>query len=104
MVRTVGLDDHSRFEDARTILDVLVGLVGVVLGYYFGRMPAEARADQAQKQSVAAAEQAERIRAKGEELGQSVERALGTPVRGGVPDETAESVRRQLSELRALAR
>jgi hypothetical protein len=104
MVRTVGLTDHTRFEDARTILDVLVGLVGVVLGYYFGRIPAEARADQAQKQSVAATEHAERVRAKGEELGASVERALSEPVRGGGGDAGTESVRRQLSELRALTR
>jgi hypothetical protein len=104
MVRSVGLTDHTRFEDTRTILDVLVGLVGVVLGYYFGRIPAEARADQAQKQSVLATEHAERVRAKGEALGESVERALGAPVRGAGPDEATESVRRQLSELRALTR
>jgi hypothetical protein len=104
IVQTVGLTDHTRFEDARAILDVLVGLVGVVLGYYFGRIPAEARADQAQKQSVAATEHAERVRAKGEELGASVERALTEQVRGGGGDAGTESVRRQLSELRALTR
>ncbi len=38
---------------AKDILVLLVGLVGVVLGYYFGRVPGEARADKAEAEAKA---------------------------------------------------
>ena len=36
-------------EDAKDILLLLIGLAGVVIDYYFGRVPADARTTQAQK-------------------------------------------------------
>ena len=36
---------------AKDVLLVLTGLVGVVLGYYFGRVPGEARADKAESEA-----------------------------------------------------
>jgi len=39
----------AEFEPMRNILVMLNGMTGVVLGYYFGRMPTEARAQQAEK-------------------------------------------------------
>jgi hypothetical protein len=39
----------EQMKDALGVLSLLFGLAGVVVGYYFGRMPADARAMQAQK-------------------------------------------------------
>jgi hypothetical protein len=38
---------EARMRDAITVLTLLFGLAGVVVGYYFGRVPAEKRADTA---------------------------------------------------------
>lgn len=43
-----GVGDKETWSAAKDILLILSGLVGVVLGYYFGRMPGELRADQAE--------------------------------------------------------
>jgi len=37
-------------EDAKALLAVMSGLSGVVVGYYFGRVPGEAHASRAQDQ------------------------------------------------------
>jgi hypothetical protein len=42
--------DATRMGDAKDILIFLGGFAGVVVGYYFGRIPADARASQAQEQ------------------------------------------------------
>ncbi|MCX6694575.1 MAG: hypothetical protein NT074_08555 [Methanomicrobiales archaeon] len=36
--------DPLKITDAKDLLVILTGLAGVVLGYYFGRVPADARA------------------------------------------------------------
>jgi hypothetical protein len=43
--------EGARMRDAITVLTLLFGLAGVVVGYYFGRVPAEARAVEAQKRA-----------------------------------------------------
>ena len=48
--------DGPRMRDAITVLTLLFGLAGVVVGYYFGRMPAEARAVEAQKRADTASD------------------------------------------------
>ena len=58
--------DTSRLSNAKDLLLLLISLSGVVLGYYFGRTPAEARTSQAMKQATIATAQAY-------ELGNSVE-------------------------------
>jgi hypothetical protein len=42
--------DPTRMGDAKDILTFLSGFAGVVVGYYFGRVPADARTSQAQQQ------------------------------------------------------
>jgi hypothetical protein len=42
--------DASRMGDVKALLPYLTGFTGLVLGYYFGRVPADARAAQAQQQ------------------------------------------------------
>src|SRR5215469_7244617 len=43
--------DGPQMRDAITVLTLLFGLAGVAVGYYFGRVPAEARAVEAQKRA-----------------------------------------------------
>lgn len=50
-VFTVG--NEKVWAAAKDILVLLIGLVGVVLGYYFGRVPGEARADKAEADAKA---------------------------------------------------
>lgn len=56
--------DETKITDAKDILQVLLGVAGVVVGYYFGRVPADARATQAQEQANAATAQTEQISAR----------------------------------------
>jgi hypothetical protein len=42
--------DPTRMGDAKDLLTFLSGFAGVVVGYYFGRVPADARTAQAQQQ------------------------------------------------------
>ncbi|SRR6266566_656014 len=49
--------DTARLSNAKDLLLLLISLTGVVLGYYFGRAPADARAAQAMKQATVATAQ-----------------------------------------------
>ena len=51
-------------EDAKVLLAAMSGLSGVVVGYYFGRVPAEALATQAQVQMAAAMAEMGEMRAR----------------------------------------
>lgn len=62
-IRTFNYAGETKITDAKDILQVLLGVAGVVVGYYFGRVPADARATQAQKQANAATAQTEQISA-----------------------------------------
>jgi hypothetical protein len=105
--RTASLAGNpAKLADSKDVLQLMLGLAGVVLGYYFGRVPAEARATQAQAQAAEATQHAQRVRDKGEELADQVEAALtvaGTRGGGEFPVDLAE-IRRLRAELRALAR
>lgn len=51
--RSFGMAGNAnQMKDAMGILSLLYGLAGVVIGYYFGRMPADARAAQAQARTT----------------------------------------------------
>ncbi|HMA36714.1 MAG TPA: hypothetical protein VKY74_19825 [Chloroflexia bacterium] len=49
---------NTDFQGAKDVLLVLSGLSGAIIGYYFGRIPGDERAAQAQQQAAAATEQA----------------------------------------------
>lgn len=51
----VGVPGHM--EDAKALLAVMSGLAGVVLGYYFGHVPAQSHVMQAQEQMNTAVEE-----------------------------------------------
>ena len=109
--------DELRMTQAKDLLSVLTGLMGVVLGYYFGRIPAEARAAQAQEQAnqaVAQGEQAKAhsdvVTARAEELAdQASELAAGMQnvplARGqGNTNEVLKQWAADVNELRRMAR
>lgn len=50
----VGIVQPDAWSMAKDVLLVLTGLVGVVLGYYFGRIPADARTDKAEEKAETA--------------------------------------------------
>jgi hypothetical protein len=68
LLGTIG--DASRFTQAKDILSMMTGLLGVVLGYYFGRIPAEARAAQAQEQAAQAIQKGEQAMAQSKRMGE----------------------------------
>jgi hypothetical protein len=105
--------EPAKITDAKDILQVLLGVAGVVVGYYFGRVPADARAAQAQDQANAATAQTEQVNAKAQEVANQVEQLMdktapvGAASRGaGVqPLETSmvPDLQRIRDELRNLA-
>src|SRR5262249_49674914 len=56
--------ETNRFNGARDLLTIVLGLAGAVVGYYFGRVPAEARATQATGRADEAVRQNAEIKAK----------------------------------------
>jgi hypothetical protein len=108
----VYVGETQKMSDAKDILLLLVGLVGVVLGYYFGRVPADARAAQAQQEATDASVKAETVTNKAEQIAEkAVDMATrGAPTRRGAADldpTLAEDMRwleGQMSELRSMSR
>jgi hypothetical protein len=50
----LSVSNASTYAAAKDVLLFMNGLVGVVLGYYFGRVPGDARADKAESEAKAA--------------------------------------------------
>lgn len=80
------IGDEARFNQAKDVLSVMTGLLGVVLGYYFGRIPAEARAAQAQEQAAQAIQKGEQATAQSQMIGE----------RAGALAEQASQLARQM--------
>lgn len=99
--------DETRMSDAKDVLLLLLGLAGVVIGYYFGRVPADARAAQAQQQAASASARAAQVSVQAAAAANQVEQVLdgmAAPVAGtaremaGVPE--AARVVEELQQLR----
>ena len=75
-VKTFGYAGDAKIKDAKDVLQVVLGVAGVVIGYYFGRVPADARAAQAQEQANAATAQTEQVNAKAQEMSNQVEQVM----------------------------
>jgi hypothetical protein len=67
---------QQKMTDAKDVLLLMLGLAGVVVGYYFGRVPADARAAQAQEQANAATAQTEQFSAQTQAMANQVEQVL----------------------------
>ena len=97
--------DEQRMADAQEVLTVLVGLSGVVLGYYFGRAPADARAAQMSKQLVQETTRATAKADKAMEMASHIESVMNDPkLMSGDPavSEAVKKTRRAHGELLAM--
>lgn len=72
----VFVGDEKKIADAKDVLLLLLGLAGVVVGYYFGRVPADARTTQAQQHADAANARAEQVSARAEAAADQVDAIL----------------------------
>src|SRR5688572_24032410 len=72
--------DEAKMSDAKDILLLVLGLSGVVIGYYFGRVPADAHATQAQEQANAATAQAEQVSAQAQAAAEQVDEIMNRAV------------------------
>ena len=68
--------EPTKITDAKDILQVLLAVAGVVVGYYFGRVPADARAAQAQDQANDATAKTEQISAHAQEIADQVDQVM----------------------------
>jgi hypothetical protein len=103
--------DNSKISQSKDILMLFLGPFGTVLGYYFGRVPADARAAQAQQGMAQAAAHVEQINAKAiqvaeqaEELTGELEKPPGVRGMAAVSAEKAQRLRADTRELIRLAR
>lgn len=80
----------EKLSDAKDVLLLILGLAGVVVGYYFGRVPADARASQAQQQANDATAQAEQVNAQAQVIADEVDAVVDRMVRPAVAARGAE--------------
>jgi hypothetical protein len=103
-VRTVDVaGDAAKASGTQQVLALMLGLAGVVIGYYFGRVPADAQAAQARREAHAAVAGAEAISSRAESLAAEIDQLDGAAVtRGGGPSaDQLEVIRRKRNELRS---
>lgn len=74
--KTFDFAGQQQITDAKDVLLLMLGLAGVVIGYYFGRVPADARATQAQEQANAATAQTEQVHAQALVINDRVEQVM----------------------------
>ena len=69
VARSFGLiGNASHINQAKDLIGIMLGLVGTVIGYYFGRVPAEAQATSATARADQATAEKERVKAKARSL------------------------------------
>jgi hypothetical protein len=68
--------DQQKISDAKDILMLMLGLAGVVVGYYFGRVPADARSAQAQQQASDASAHAEQVSAEARVMADRIDQVI----------------------------
>jgi len=103
--------EQPKMTNAKDVLQILLGVAGVVIGYYFGRVPADARAAQAQEQANTATAQTEQVSAQSQAVADKVERVMdkvapataATRGAGAPPADIATDLQSIRDELRALA-
>ena len=82
--------DPQKMAEAKDVLLLILGLAGVVVGYYFGRVPADARASQAQEQADQAAAEAEVVRVQALAVADDVDRVLERAAPAAAATRSAE--------------
>jgi hypothetical protein len=84
--------DQTKMSDTRDLLALMFGISGVVLGYYFGRIPADARAAQAHQQTQEATAKMERMGATRLEMAKKLESVAGSAVHEAAPANGGQSL------------
>jgi hypothetical protein len=99
--------DQQKMSDAKDVLLLLLGMAGIVVGYYFGRVPADARTTQAQKQANQATAQAEQVGAQAQSAADQMDLllsrmapSLGTDSRSLVPEAAGKDVASEMKRIR----
>lgn len=97
--------EPQKMSDAKDILMLMLGLAGVVIGYYFGRVPADARTTQALQQADAAKTRAEQVSAEANGLADQIDHLLegarpGAASAGGAPPSPAAGAPSELTRIR----
>ncbi|MGZ8978790.1 MAG: hypothetical protein ACXW22_15310 [Allosphingosinicella sp.] len=104
--------ENEKISDAKDVLMLVLGLSGVVIGYYFGRVPADARAAQAQGQAEAANVRVEKLGAAAQATSDQVDQILADIAQpsaaargagGEVSDQLADNLRQVRDKLRQLS-
>jgi hypothetical protein len=97
--------DPQKMSDARDILMLMLGPAGVVIGYYFGRVPADARATHARQQADAASARAEQVNTEADALADQIDHWLegtspGAAAAGGIPTSAEAAAPSELAHIR----
>ena len=88
-IRSLGSAGKPEMADVKDVLSLIMGLTGVVIGYYFGRIPADARADEAQKQTNSAIAQSAEVSVQAEALADKVGTIIEQSPGGEAPEAPA---------------
>ena len=96
--------ESKKLPDAKDLLLLMLGLAGVVIGYYFGRIPADARTAQAQKQATEAIVKTELVGAKAETIANALDEAITDVMvtRGETNTIDTQSLQRLRDQMRDL--
>lgn len=108
----IGNPDKTQLAAGKDILQILLGLAGVVLGYYFGKVPADAQAARARDEANAANDRSRAVTARAGELAEELDALLDQPAGEKAREATLNApgaggrgkVEKVRDELRSLAR
>lgn len=96
--------EQQKMSDAKDVLLLMLGLAGVVIGYYFGRVPADARATQAQQQADSANAHAEQVSSEANAMAEQIDHVLGGTPSGaaarGAGSKSPEAAASDLTHIR----
>ena len=84
-----GFSADSLDENKKYLIGIVLSLAGTVTGYYFGRVPAEKRADTAEKAATDAQKEKGKADAKVEDAKKTLDRLLPEPTGTMRLDKTA---------------
>ncbi len=82
LITIASVNNQISFSAGKDVLLFMNGLVGVVLGYYFGRVPADVRAEKAESETRSANRSRDRVLSK---VGTVLDEANRSPDRGVSP-------------------
>jgi hypothetical protein len=96
--------NQTKMSDARDLLTLMLGISGVVLGYYFGRIPADAAVAQAQQQTQEATAKMVQMGGEQREMARKMD-AMASDILAGHPADAdmAQHLREMGDQLRDTA-